>query len=192
MRFRMASLLVNHRIQSSASRRFCLPAACHPRPPMQSLSCKWVVRIFELHDGFKQPAAFVWRILKELERLGAPSERIRFHGTLPNTSLHYTVTEFFDGIPLTDELCRLPEVRQEIVDLYRNLRGIAVPDTVETVEDYMRPRLEHLERRLSCLSPDIAGKVGQLSPLSDFCAFHMVVSHCTWTQRTFSAASNLR
>ncbi|KAK6992612.1 hypothetical protein R3P38DRAFT_2802148 [Favolaschia claudopus] len=148
------------------------------RQAVFAIAQKWIVRIFELHEGYKQPASFLWRILKELEHRGAPSERIRFYGTLPtNKSLHYTVTDYFDGVPLTHELCALPQVREQIVALYRHLGEISVPDTVATVEDYMRPRLELLQRKLSGLSPDIIKQVGQLSPLAELSAFHMLLSH---------------
>ncbi|KAJ7437358.1 hypothetical protein B0H11DRAFT_628729 [Mycena galericulata] len=148
------------------------------RQAVFNVARKWIVRIFELHDGLRQPATFFWRILKDLERANAPSERIQYHGILPNTALHYTVTEFLDGSPLTVELCSRPEVRQQIVSFYRVLRQINVPDTVGTVEDYMRPRLELLETRIRSLSADVSQRVGALSSLSDFCPFRMVVSHC--------------
>ncbi|KAF8179293.1 hypothetical protein K438DRAFT_1977360 [Mycena galopus ATCC 62051] len=139
---------------------------------------KWIVRIFELHDGYRQPATFLWRVLKELEHVNAPSERIHHYGILPNTTLHYTVTVFADGIPLTDELCTHPEVRAKIVALYQALRKISVPDNVGTVQAYMKPRLERLQARVSCFPADLTKAVGELSPLSDFRAFRMVVSHC--------------
>ncbi|KAJ7430580.1 hypothetical protein B0H11DRAFT_2134933 [Mycena galericulata] len=148
------------------------------RQAVFNVAGKWIVRIFELHDGFRQPATFVWRILKDLEQANAPSERIRYHGILPNTALHYTVTEFVDGAPLTVGLCSRPEVRQQIVSLYRVLRQINVPVTVSTVENYMRPRLELLDTRIRSLSADVSQRVGALSSLSDFCPFRMVVSHC--------------
>ncbi|KAK7055385.1 hypothetical protein R3P38DRAFT_3564194 [Favolaschia claudopus] len=148
------------------------------RQAVFSIAKKWIVRIFELHEGYKQPASFLWRLLKELEHRGAPCERIRFYGTLStNESLHYTVTEYFDGVALTHELCTLPQVREQIVALYRHLGEISVRDTVATVEEYMRPRLELLQRKLSGLSPDIIKQVGQLSPLSELSVFRMLLSH---------------
>jgi hypothetical protein len=48
----------------------------------------WIVRIFETHDGFRQPAAFFYRILTELDQAGAHSERIRHHGIIPDTPFY--------------------------------------------------------------------------------------------------------
>jgi hypothetical protein len=138
----------------------------------------WVVRIFELHDGYRQPAEFVSRVLTDLEKVGAPSERIRHHGVVSNTVFHYTVTDFAAGIPLPKELCAHPVVCSRVATLFRAMRGLYVPDSVGTVEDHMRPRLERLHTKLSSVSPDIIQKVGQLSTLSDFNGYRMVVSHC--------------
>ncbi|KAJ6590591.1 hypothetical protein DFH09DRAFT_1139766, partial [Mycena vulgaris] len=138
----------------------------------------WIVRIFELHAGFRQPAAFIWKVLKGLEQVGAPSERIHYHGTIQDTGLHYTVTKFVDGIPLTVELCSHPSVHQQLVALYRALWNFPVPDTVTTVEEYMRPRLELLHNRLSRVSSAVSQQLGALATLPDFLGFRMVVSHC--------------
>jgi serine/threonine protein kinase len=138
----------------------------------------WIVRIFELHDGFRQSATFLWQVLTSLERDGAASERIRHHGILPATDFHYTVTKFVDGIPLTDELCSHPSVRHQVVSLFRAMWNLSVPSTVSTVEDYMRPRLEQLNSHLSFISPAVSQQVGTLASLPDFQGFRMVVSHC--------------
>ncbi|KAJ7136109.1 hypothetical protein C8R44DRAFT_393443 [Mycena epipterygia] len=138
----------------------------------------WVVRIFELHDGYRESAAFISSVLTALENLDAPCEHIRYHGIVPDTSFHYTVTKFAEGGPLTNELCRDPGVRVQVTTLYRALRDLDVPDTVGTVEDYMQPRLARLLSKLAVINPAISQKVGPLSPLSEFRAFQMVVSHC--------------
>lgn len=140
----------------------------------------WIVRIFELHDGFRRPASFLWSVLTQLESLGAAAERIRYHGVIPGTNLQYTVTMFVHGVPLTDERCSDPSVREQLVALQRSLRKISVPDTAGTVKHHMRPRLELLQRRVSVLSADVLEQVGKLACLSDFDdeKFKMVVSHC--------------
>ncbi|KAJ7484721.1 hypothetical protein FB451DRAFT_90766 [Mycena latifolia] len=138
----------------------------------------WIVRIFELHDGYRQPATFLWQVLKSLEGAGAASERIQYHGTLPATDFHYTVTKFVSGIPLTDELCSHPSIRQQVASLFRAMWNLSVPSTVFTVEDYMRPRLERLHGHLSFISPAVSQQVGTLASLPDFQGFRMVVSHC--------------
>ncbi|KAF8145963.1 hypothetical protein K438DRAFT_1991236 [Mycena galopus ATCC 62051] len=156
------------------------------RQAVFNVAGRWIVRIFELHAGYRKPAEFVSRILEELERANAPAERIRHHGILADTAfhggdtaLHYTVTEFIDGIPLTLELRNHPDIRQQISSLFLAMDQISVPVEVDTVSVYMGPRLERLRAMLSSVSADVAAHANELiSPLSDFSAFRMVVSHC--------------
>ncbi|KAJ6499572.1 hypothetical protein C8R47DRAFT_1111182, partial [Mycena vitilis] len=139
----------------------------------------WIIRLFELHDGYRQPAAFLASVLSALEHAGAPCEHIRYHGVVPDTPFHYTVTKFVRGIPLTDELCKTPEVQLQIRALCRVLRDLDLerPDTIGTVEDYMRPVLDKLHTKLSRVSKETLEDVGPLAPLSAFRDLQMVVSH---------------
>ncbi|KAJ7484658.1 hypothetical protein FB451DRAFT_1233074 [Mycena latifolia] len=148
------------------------------RQAVFAIARTWVIRIFELHDGYRQPAAFIAYILTALEEAGAPCEHIRYHGVVPDTPFHYTVSKFVEGAPLTDGLCWDSNVRRQVAALYRDMWRLDVPDAAGTVEDYMRPRLERLHTKLSAVSPPIFLKVGVLSSLSDLRAFRMVVSHC--------------
>ncbi|KAJ7189561.1 hypothetical protein GGX14DRAFT_484842 [Mycena pura] len=148
------------------------------RQTVFNIANTWIIRIFELYDGYRQPASFISSVLTALERAGLPCEHIRYHGVVPGTSFHYTVTKFVEGIPLTDELCCHPDVRLQIGALYRALRLLEVPDTVGTVEDYMRPRLLVLHEKLSTVSPAVLDKVGELASLADFKGYQMVTSHC--------------
>ncbi|KAJ7145399.1 hypothetical protein C8R43DRAFT_1197111 [Mycena crocata] len=147
----------------------------------------WIVRIFELHDKYRQPAALIGAVLKALEAAGAPSERIYNHGIIPDTALHYTVTKFVEGIPLTAELCKNPSVREKIASLYRTLRELRVPDAMKSVDKYMGPRLQALSEKLSKLQlpAEVLEKIGKLAGSEDefraeFGAFEfrMVASHC--------------
>ncbi|KAJ7218288.1 hypothetical protein C8J57DRAFT_1254784 [Mycena rebaudengoi] len=137
----------------------------------------WIVRIFETHDGFRQPATFFYRILTEFEQARAHSEPIRHHGIIPDTPFHYAVTKFVEVVPLMAELCASnTDVRVQITAMYRILYGLPVPDTVGTVEEYMQPRIALIHERLA--SASLAEKVEEMHIVTaadrDFC---MVVSH---------------
>ncbi|KAJ6610996.1 hypothetical protein B0H10DRAFT_2224461 [Mycena sp. CBHHK59/15] len=125
----------------------------------------WIVRIFELHDGYRQPAAFIARVLAALERAGAPAERIRHHGVVPGTPFHYTVTQLAAGGPLARACCANPGVRAQH------------PGCGGTVEAYMHPRLAQLRAKLAGADPAVAEQVGELATLSECARFRMVVSH---------------
>ncbi|KAJ7871341.1 hypothetical protein B0H13DRAFT_2060582 [Mycena leptocephala] len=141
------------------------------------ISNTWIIRLFKLYDGYRQPAAFISSVLSALERAGAPYERIRYHGVVPRTSINYTVTKFAEGIELTEEMCTNPDVRLQVATLYRALRRLEVPDTI-TIEEHMRPRLARLHEKLASVSPATLHKVGELASLSEFKDYQMVVSHC--------------
>ncbi|KAJ7484629.1 hypothetical protein FB451DRAFT_88361 [Mycena latifolia] len=137
------------------------------RQAVFSIARTWIIRIFELHDGYRQHAAFIARILTAIEEAGAPCEHIRYHGVVSDTPFRYTVTKFVEGIPLTDELRRDPNVRRRVAALYQAMWRIDVPDSVGTVEDYMWPRLERPHGKLDAVSLAVLLKAGTLSSLSD-------------------------
>ncbi|KAF8202070.1 hypothetical protein K438DRAFT_1965516 [Mycena galopus ATCC 62051] len=158
-------------IHSTASERCWRSAGCHrtaPKLKSWATAKRWATKrsSTSLESGSSEysssttpknsPPHLFRTPLKAPERVNAASERTHHHGTVPNTHpiLHYTVTAFVDGAPLTNERCHKPEVRQQIVDLYRALRQIrpVLKIPVSTVEEYKSAR-----------------------GLSDFAAF---LSHC--------------
>ncbi|KAJ6631231.1 hypothetical protein B0H10DRAFT_1981511 [Mycena sp. CBHHK59/15] len=148
------------------------------RQTVFSIAHTWIIRIFELHGGYRQPASFFFSVLTDLEQAGAPSERIRHYGVIPDTPFHYTVTEFASGVELPRELCTDPSVCMQIAALYRAMRGLSIPDTVCTVEAFMQPRLAQLHAKLACASPAVSKKVGELATIFDLHRYRMVISHC--------------
>ncbi|KAJ7136131.1 hypothetical protein C8R44DRAFT_393828 [Mycena epipterygia] len=161
------------------------------RQAVFDISRIWIVRIFELHDGYRQPAEFISDILTALEMASAPSERVRHHGIVERTPFHYTVTEFCAGVELTRELCADQGVGAQIAALQHALRDLSVPDTVGTVEEYMQPRLARLYSKLDSASLTVAQRkdIGDLSALADFQPFRMVVSHCDISPENIIARS---
>lgn len=149
-----------------------------------------MVRIFQLHGGYRQSAAFIADVLKRLEEADALTERIQFSGTIPDTPLHYTITCLIPGcFPLTQDLYNSDsDIRAQVIEILDTIRKLSVPSSVMTAQEFMGPRLNHLNSKLELLArqfPFTVGRVGPLCKPVDFATFRMVVSHCDAAHENF-------
>jgi aminoglycoside phosphotransferase (APT) family kinase protein len=145
------------------------------RQAVFSISRTWIVRIFELLDGYRQPASLVAETLEALREV-APVEPILYHGCLPPTPFHYTVTTFVPGQPLTRDQSKDPVIRAQVADLIKAIRSLPAPQG-STVMSHMQPRLSKLQSLLDAELVSKRQRVGQLCVAADYQNFKMVVSH---------------
>jgi hypothetical protein len=145
------------------------------RQAVFSISRTWIVRIFDLFDGYRQPAALVAATLEALRDL-APVEPILYHGRLPPTPFHYTVTAFVPGQSLTREQSGDPVIRVQVADAIKAIRSLPAPQG-STVLSHMQPRLTKLQSLLDGEPVSKRQRVGQLCTAADCQNFKMVVGH---------------